>query len=79
MITTLVSIGNSRGVRIPKPLLTESGLGDQVELQVKKGEIRIIPATSNTRSVASTLLLSEKALASDWNKPEEDKAWASLQ
>lgn len=79
MITTLVSIGNSRGVRIPKPLLNESGLGDQVELQVKKGEIRIVPAISNTRSVASTLLLSEKALASDWNKPEEDKAWESLQ
>ncbi len=79
MITKLVPIGNSRGVRIPKPLLSESGLGDQVELQVKKGEIRIIPATSQPRSVASTLLLSEKALATDWNKPEEDKAWASLQ
>ena len=26
-----------------------------------------------------TLLLSEKVLAADWNKPEEDKAWASLQ
>lgn len=79
MITTIVPIGNSRGVRIPKPLLNESGLGNQVELQVKKGEIRIIPATSKTRAVASTLLLSEKALATDWNKPEEDKAWASLQ
>ena len=79
MITRLVPIGNSRGVRIPKPLLAESGLGDQVELQVKRGEIRIIPATSTTRSVASTPLLSEKALATDWNKPEEDKAWTNLQ
>ncbi|MBI2327398.1 hypothetical protein HYU92_03670 [Candidatus Curtissbacteria bacterium] len=78
MITTLVSIGNSRGVRIPKPLLQESGLGDQVELQVKKGEIRIVPASKN-RIVSSTLLLSEKNLATDWNKPEEDEAWASLQ
>lgn len=37
MITKLISIGNSRGIRIPKPLLDDSGLGDEVELKVKKG------------------------------------------
>ncbi len=79
MITTLISIGNSRGVRIPKPLLSESGLGDEVELQVKKGEIRILAAPAKSQSVASTLLLSEKTLATDWNQPEEEEAWASLQ
>ena len=78
MITTLISIGNSRGIRIPKPLITESGLGDQVELQVKKGEIRIVTAPTKSLS-ATTLLLSEKTLATDWNRPEEDEAWASLQ
>ncbi len=62
MITTLIAIGNSRGVRIPKPLINESGLGEQVELQVKKGEIRIIAAPIKDPSVASTLLLSEKTL-----------------
>jgi len=25
------------------------------------------------------LLLSEQALAKDWNRPEEDEAWAHLQ
>jgi len=79
MITTLVSIGNSRGVRIPKPLLSESGLGNEVELQVKKGEIRILAAPSKKQSAASTLLLSEKTLATDWDRPEEEEAWASLQ
>ena len=79
MITRLVSIGNSRGIRIPKPLLTESGLGDEVELQVKKGEIRILAAPSKAQQVSSTLLLSEKTLATDWNRPEEEEAWASLQ
>lgn len=79
MITKIISVGNSRGVRIPKPLLSESGLGDQVELQVKKGEIRIVAAPIKYRSIASTLLLSEKNLATDWDKPEEDDAWASLQ
>lgn len=79
MITTLIAIGNSRGVRIPKPLLAESGLGNEVELQVKKGEIRIVAAPQKKVSAKDTLLLSEKTLAADWNKPEEDEAWASLQ
>lgn len=79
MLTTLIAIGNSRGVRIPKPLINESGLGDQVELQVKKGEIRIIAAPKKDISVAATLLLSEKLLETDWNRPEEDAAWANLQ
>ncbi|OGE00048.1 hypothetical protein A3J17_05175 [Candidatus Curtissbacteria bacterium RIFCSPLOWO2_02_FULL_40_11] len=79
MITTLVSIGNSKGIRIPKVLLNESGLSKEVELKVKKGEIRITTIPKKTKLVESTTLLSEKALAGDWNKPEEDKAWASLQ
>ena len=79
MITTLISIGNSRGIRIPKPLLSDSELGNEVELQVKKGEIRILKVPAKSQSVASTLLLSEKTLGTDWNRPEEDEAWASLQ
>lgn len=79
MITNIITIGNSRGIRIPKPVLSESGLSDQVELQVKKGEIRIIPAPLKNIPTASTLLLSEKNLGVDWNKREEDEAWKSLQ
>ena len=30
-------------------------------------------------SVNETALLSEAALAEDWNRPEEDTAWSSLQ
>ena len=30
-------------------------------------------------SPAETALLSEAALAEDWNRPEEDTAWAHLQ
>ena len=79
MITTIIAIGNSRGIRIPKPIINESGLGEQVELQVKKGEIRIVAAPIKNQSLVTTLQLSEKTLATDWNRPEEDKAWASLQ
>lgn len=77
MKTTIISIGNSKGVRIPKPLLEVSGLGSEVELKVKRGEIRIIEAEPADRSL-DTALASEKALGKDWNRPEEDAAWANL-
>jgi antitoxin component of MazEF toxin-antitoxin module len=77
MNTTIISIGNSKGVRIPKPLLKESGLGKEVNLIVKNGEIRII-AIKTKPKISETALLSEKVLAKDWLRPEEDKAWASL-
>ena len=32
--TRIIRIGNSRGVRIPKPLLEEAGLTDEVELEL---------------------------------------------
>ena len=41
MKAKIVRIGNSRGIRIPKPLLEEAGLGDQVELRVVDGGIMI--------------------------------------
>ena len=79
MITTIINIGNSRGIRIPKPILSESGLSDEVDLQVKRGEIKIIAVPKKNATAASTLLLSEKVLTVDWDRPEEDKAWESLQ
>jgi antitoxin MazE len=39
MRTRLVRIGNSRGVRIPKPLIEQAGLGEAVELRVTEGSI----------------------------------------
>jgi antitoxin MazE len=34
MKTTVIQIGNSRGIRIPKPFLQQCGFGDEVELEV---------------------------------------------
>ncbi len=42
--TRIVRIGNSQGVRIPKPLLEQAGIGEQVELEVHDGQISIRPA-----------------------------------
>lgn len=46
MKTRLVRIGNSRGIRLPKPVIEEAGLGDEVELLVRDGEVVIAPARS---------------------------------
>jgi antitoxin MazE len=40
----LVRIGNSRGIRIPKPIIEQCGLGDTVELRVEKDRLVIAPA-----------------------------------
>lgn len=39
----LVKIGNSQGIRIPKPLLDQTGITDDVELEVDKNKIIISP------------------------------------
>jgi antitoxin MazE len=41
MKTKLVPIGNSRGVRIPKPFLEQAGLTDEVELRIVEGGIMV--------------------------------------
>lgn len=43
MKTRLVRIGNSRGIRIPKPMLEEAGLEDEVEIEVSPNGLRITP------------------------------------
>jgi len=39
----LTRIGNSRGIRIPKPLIAQCGLGDVVELSVTPAGLVIAP------------------------------------
>lgn len=78
MKASIITIGNSKGVRIPKPLLEESGLSGDVELKATKGKISIVAARPN-KKISETALLSETVLARDWLRPEEDDAWASLQ
>ncbi len=77
MKASIITIGNSKGIRIPEPLLEESGLSGDVELKAVKGKISIVAVRPN-KKLSETALLSEKVLARDWLRPEEDKAWASL-
>lgn len=41
MKTHLVQIGNSRGIRIPKPIIEECGLGDTVDIRVEQNRLVI--------------------------------------
>jgi antitoxin MazE len=43
MKTELVRIGNSRGIRIPKPLIEQCGFGDEVDLRVENECLIISP------------------------------------
>ena len=52
-------------------------LHEKVKLPVARRAILTI--LDEPISVSETALLSEIALAEDWNRPEEDKAWAHLQ
>ena len=50
MKTKVVKIGNSRGIRIPKSIIHESGLRNEVELEVSDGQIIIKPISTNRES-----------------------------
>ncbi len=49
MRARIVKIGNSQGIRIPKPLLEQTGIMEDVELDVDKNQIIIRPV-SNPRN-----------------------------
>ncbi len=49
MKTRLIRIGNSRGVRLPKAIIAEAGLSEEVELNVRNGTV-IIARTASARS-----------------------------
>ncbi|MCP9931124.1 AbrB/MazE/SpoVT family DNA-binding domain-containing protein [Cyanobium sp. AMD-g] len=42
----LVRIGNSRGLRLAKPLLEEAGLTDEVEIHAAPGVLTITPVAA---------------------------------
>jgi antitoxin MazE len=48
MKTKLIRIGNSQGVRIPKPLIEESGITDEIEMILRDDEI-VLRSAETTR------------------------------
>ena len=42
----LISIGNSKGIRIPSSVIKQCGLGDELEMRVENGVIMLAPVRS---------------------------------
>lgn len=49
MKAKLVSIGNSKGIRIPMAVLKQCNIGNEVDLKVEKEKIIIKPAKTSAR------------------------------
>ena len=70
MIRTVEAVIDEQGnVRLLEPIHLPSTRRALVTILEDEPAIRIHEAT----------LLSERALAEDWNRPEEDEAWSYLQ
>ena len=61
MRARVIKIGNSQGLRIPKPILDQTGIMDDVEIEVEKNQIIIRPV-KNVREGwdAAFKIMSEK-------------------
>ena len=85
MVAKIVKIGNSRGIRIPKILLEQSGLHDEVELEVRKNQLVIKPKRSIREGWESAfrrmaengddLLLDKGSMSTQSNWDEEEWDW----
>ncbi|MCX5801687.1 MAG: AbrB/MazE/SpoVT family DNA-binding domain-containing protein [Candidatus Eisenbacteria bacterium] len=84
MKARIVRIGNSQGIRIPKPLIAQTGLKGEVDISVRENRLVISPAerpranwAEAFRSMArlrdDILLDSELVSGSSWD--EEGWEW----
>ena len=84
MRARVIKIGNSRGVRIPKPILAQTGIKDDVEIEINENQIIIRPV-SNGREGWDTafsamsendddkLLIQDEDVSLSWD--EEEWQW----
>ena len=49
MLLSIVPIGNSKGIRIPKAILEQCNIRDQIELEVENGRIILEPVHDSPR------------------------------
>ncbi len=61
MLTKIVPIGNSRGIRIPKAMLEHCGFGEEVDLQAKNGALILRPVDAPRAGWAEAFVQMEKA------------------
>ncbi|HEX6184540.1 MAG TPA: hypothetical protein VFZ44_11710 [Pyrinomonadaceae bacterium] len=69
-------------IRTVEAVIDEDGkvrLLESVRLPEARRALVTILEEMPAADVSETALLSEQALAEDWNRPEEDEAWSHLQ
>ncbi len=71
MRSRIVRIGNSQGVRLPKLLIEQAGLVEEVELRAEAGQI-VIAAPKTTR--AGWAQAAQRARAADDDRLEDTVA-----
>ena len=49
MLLSIIPIGNSKGIQIPKAILDQCNIRDQIELEVENGRIILEPVQENPR------------------------------
>ena len=49
MLLSVVQIGNSKGIRIPKVILEQCNIRDQIELEIENGKIILEPVYDSPR------------------------------
>ncbi|MCI5192229.1 MAG: AbrB/MazE/SpoVT family DNA-binding domain-containing protein [Candidatus Electrothrix sp. AU1_5] len=80
MRTRVIKIGNSQGLRIPKPILEQTGIMDDVEIEVEKNQIIIRPvknaregwdaAFKKMSEQGDDELLIDDSIANAWDEDE---------
>ena len=84
MRARVVKIGNSQGIRIPKPLLEQTGIMDNVELEVENSQIIIRPVANPRENwddafkamadkADDTLVIGQENISHAWD--EEEWQW----
>jgi len=84
MRARIIKIGNSQGLRIPKPVLEQTGIIDDVEIDVEKNQIIIRPVQSPRKgwenafkmmqeSGDDALLIDDIDISNSWD--EEEWQW----
>ncbi len=69
-------------IRTVEAVIDEQGnvrLLEPVQVPAARRALVLILEDQPAADVNETALLSERALAEDWNRPEEDAAWSHLQ
>lgn len=81
MKASIIKIGNSHGIRIPKPIIAQCGFEDEVEFSVRNNELIVKPVKSSRQNWEASfkkmaaegddeLLDSESVSTAKWDEDE---------